>query len=267
MRKTILFLLTFFSILALIFRFSSQIVDRVFHSNLRSGVRIESNVAAQVTIDSKSAGTTPYKDDNAIAGEHKIALTSDSGTWQGYVTFNQGTLTVINRELAAKESSASGEIITLEKGAGVTLLSQPTGSEVEIDGKDVGATPLSLPTLSAGEHLFLISHQDFLKRSIRAVATDGYKLDLNVDLATDVSASTPVPVATPTPAPGSRVEILETPTGFLRVRSEASLNSSEIYRVAPGDTLDLLDEQTGWYKVQLPNNQTGFVSTSYAKKI
>jgi uncharacterized protein YgiM (DUF1202 family) len=36
--------------------------------------------------------------------------------------------------------------------------------------------------------------------------------------------------------------------------------------VAPGDKLIFLDEQAGWYKVELENGKVGWVSGEYATK-
>jgi uncharacterized protein YgiM (DUF1202 family) len=59
---------------------------------------------------------------------------------------------------------------------------------------------------------------------------------------------------------------LQTPTGFLRVRDQASLNGAEIGQVKPGETYALLDEQTGWYQIKLTNGKTGWISSQYAQK-
>lgn len=63
-----------------------------------------------------------------------------------------------------------------------------------------------------------------------------------------------------------KVKIAPTPTGFLNVRSSPSTSSSVVDKVNPGETYDLLEEQSGWYKIKLPSGQ-GWVSSQYAKKI
>jgi uncharacterized protein YgiM (DUF1202 family) len=63
------------------------------------------------------------------------------------------------------------------------------------------------------------------------------------------------------------VLILQTPTGFLRVRDQASLNGAEIGQIKPGETYQLLDDKTtGWYQIQLTNGKTGWISSQYAQK-
>lgn len=89
----------------------------------------------------------------------------------------------------------------------------------------------------------------------------------------------PTPTRTPSPSPTSsqqtrnvrKVEILDTPTGFLRVREEPSTSSSEIGRAKPGDRFSVLDvRDVGggiWYKIAFTETQDGWISGQYAKKI
>jgi uncharacterized protein YgiM (DUF1202 family) len=71
------------------------------------------------------------------------------------------------------------------------------------------------------------------------------------------------------------VEILSTPTGFLRVREEPSSLGKEIGQVEPGKNYVLVetDEKTGWFKIEyLPaqageDGKVGWISNQYAKKL
>jgi uncharacterized protein YgiM (DUF1202 family) len=62
--------------------------------------------------------------------------------------------------------------------------------------------------------------------------------------------------------------VKDTPTGFLRVRSQPSTGSSEIGRVNPGETYKLLQSQTSWYQIQVSLSATssGWISSEYATK-
>lgn len=89
---------------------------------------------------------------------------------------------------------------------------------------------------------------------------------------------TPKQTGTPTPTPKKsltptkagttgkqKVEILDTPNGFLRVRSSNSTTASEVSRVKTGDVLDYVSEDNGWYEVKLADGRTGWVSADYAE--
>jgi hypothetical protein len=73
----------------------------------------------------------------------------------------------------------------------------------------------------------------------------------------------------PTPAiPKPYVSILDTPTGFLRVRSLPSVSGTEVGQVIPGENYPLLETaDSGWYliKVQLEATSSGWISPQYAK--
>ncbi|MBI2022723.1 PEGA domain-containing protein [Candidatus Daviesbacteria bacterium] len=270
MRKAVIILLTFISIIALILRFGSKPLIKTLGLEPRAGLRVESDQKSKVTINGQEVGSTPYQNQNLKEGEYQVSLkkeeaTSSSGlVWQGYVKLYGGTVTVVNRELSEKQSQASGEIITLEKGKGVTVISNPSSAQVLIDGKAVGRTPISISSIAPGEHQFLISKENFLKRSIRVTLEDGYNLTLNVDLAQDEVDLTKI-VTVPIKET-QQVIVTQTPTGFLRVREEANLNSKEVARVAPGDTLTLLEEIPNWNRVRLPDGKEGYVSSSYTEK-
>lgn len=62
------------------------------------------------------------------------------------------------------------------------------------------------------------------------------------------------------------VTILDTPTGFLRIRTEPTTVASEAGRLSPGDKVMLMEEKTGWYKITTDKNIIGWISTQYAKK-
>lgn len=64
-----------------------------------------------------------------------------------------------------------------------------------------------------------------------------------------------------------QVEILQTGTGWLRVRSGPSLGDSEIAKVNVGEKHEFLEEQGAWYKIKLPEGTEGWISSQYAKKV
>ena len=171
MKKLLFSFFLFLSILLLLLRFSSFIESRIPFFQAKAGIRVESNKIGRVLIDGKNVGKTPVQAEDLKEGTHLVELTSDLGSWKGYVNVSGGTLAVINRELAPTVASSSGEVITLEKGNSITIISTPSGAEVTIDGKNVGKTPLTTSGVSVGEHLFVIKHPNYLERSIRAATT------------------------------------------------------------------------------------------------
>ena len=269
MRKVLVIILVFLSVVLLILRFGSKPLMEVLGIKERAGLRIEANKGVKVVINDKEVGETPFQNEDLEVGEYHILLkdseSSSSATlWQGFVELNQGTLTVVNRDLAEDMSSSSGEVITLEKGVGAVIVSNPPGAQVLVDGKDEGLTPLYLSNLSAGEHQFIINKTNFLKRSIRATAVSDFKLSLVVDLAITEADLTKLQT---TPLQSTQMVVIKnTPTGFLRVRETASANAKEVAQLKPGESVVLLEELANWYRIRLADNKEGYIASQYAEK-
>ncbi len=267
----LLLIFTFMSVVALVLRYGSEPVANFLGIRERAGIRIESNPLATVLINNQEVGKTPYDSDQLEIGEQLIELKAVDEqnpnqvfAWKGNVVLNPGTVTVVNRDLSVIDATASGEIISLEPGKGAIIISTPSEAEVTIDGKDVGRTPLRIDELAAGDHVFIIGRPNYLKRSIKASLVEGFRLNLMVDLAlseADLTSINTEPVNVT-----QQVVIKATPTGFLRVRSEATVNSTEIGRLNPGTTVVLLEELPSWYRIRLSDGKEGYISTSYADK-
>lgn len=264
MKKTTIWVLVLISILVLLVRFADKGVEALLGIKQKSGISVLSNPqGAVVFLDEVEAGKTPFEDKNLEVREYKVKLDKDGSVWQGKVKMSAGTVSVINRDLAKDPSSQSGEVLSLSKGEGLTVISNPAESEIGAEGKVLGKTPLTVD-LQAGEHTILVSHPNYSKRSIRVNLPSGFNLTVSVDLA--LSEADLTTVATPAIKVTQEVKVLNTPTGFLRVRDKPSLNGKEITRVKPGDILILLEELAGWVRVRLSDNTEGYVSSAYVEK-
>lgn len=264
MKKIIIWFLVLISVIALLLRFSGKWTKDFFDIRQTSGISILSTPSeATVFLDGKEVGKTPYENQSLDTKTYRIKLIKDKASWSGVAKLTTGTITVINRDLAADPASAAGESLTLEKGKGLTIISNPSGADIEIDGKIYGKTPFTV-SLDAGEYTILASYANYLKRSLRANLPDNFNLIVSIDLALSeadlTTVTTPVIVQTP------EVVVKQTPTGFLRVRDKPNLNGKEIAQVKPGDTLVFLEEQGAWNRIRLPSGQEGFVSAAYVEK-
>lgn len=262
MKKSFFYFVVTLSILVLAARFGLKPASELLGYQSKAGVKITSVPEAMVSIEGVAAGKTPYQNEDLKPGNYKIKIEESGAFWEGTVSLTSGTLSIINREIAPSVASSSGEILTLYPGKGAVIASSPPGSEVEIDGRVYGKTPLSVSDLTPGDHTFVLSHSSYLKRSIRASLPPKMSLHIAVDLAISEINLT-VPAA---PVVSSSLVIKQTPTGFLRVREKPSLNAKEVGRVAPGDTVTLVEELSGWVKIKLENDIEGYVSSQYVQK-
>lgn len=270
MKKVVLIVLVFISLISILIQFGSKPLGQVLGAYSRAGLQIDSNIKTKVLINDQEMGETPFMNSEMKEGEVLVTLqpeevgTVSATPWKGYVKLNPGTLTVVNRNIESSAQASSGEVITLEKGKGVTVVSTPSEAEVTVDGIVMGRTPITLSDLTAGDHQFILNKENFIKRSIRAKLVDGYNLVLTVDLAiaeADLTKLPTVPISST-----AQVVVKNTPTGFLRVRSTASSNGQEVGQVKPGDVLTMLEEIPGWYRVRLNDGKEGYISSAYAQK-
>lgn len=264
MKKTLFWIFILISILVLLIRYSSNAAELFLGIKEKSGISVLSTPnEATVFLDGNEIGKTPFEDRNLEVREYNVKLEKEEASWQGKVKLTAQTLTIVNRDLAKDQASSSGEILTLDKGRGVTVVSNPSGAEVEIDGKVFGKTPLNI-NITSGEHIINLSYPNYLNRSIKVTLPNNFNLTVSVDLALSDADLTTIsaPVITQTP----EVIVKQTPTGFLRVRDKGSLLGKEIAQVKPGDTLILLEELSGWDRVRLPDGTEGYVSSTYVEK-
>jgi hypothetical protein len=192
------------------------------------------------------------------------------------------------------------------QSAELSIITTPDKAAVSIDGTDRGTAPLIIRDLNPGNYELTVSAIGYLPRTVKVKSTAGYKLNAVFNLASSgVTPTNPSPIPSPStepsgsgkasPSPSSKtsplsspkassgaspktstkpkssptkpyVEILDTPTGFLNVRKDASTSSEVITRVNPGETYSLLDEQGDWYKIEYETDKTGWISNQYAKK-
>ena len=264
------------------------LVKNIFFSTvLPAALSINTFPKADVYLNDAKVGATPFSDEKLTAGDYVVKLLATDGssaTWTGKVHLTSETLTYINRNLARDDSLSAGETLSLEKLAGdtdseIAVISNPTNAAVKLDGKDSGPTPLTLKNVTVGDHEIAVSAPGFLDRFIRGRTVAGYRLNIAVQLAKSTVAATAsaTPAATASAATTSAggqtatpdkpyVVIKNTPTGWLRVRLGPSTTATEAGKVNPGEKYPLLDEQSGWDQIKLPD-KTGWVSDSYVEKI
>ena len=243
------------------------------------GVLIDTNPVSNVYINDIFVGKTPYKNTRQ-AEEITIKLVPSLPNLVAYETrliLVPGIETIVRREFGESEQTSSGDVISFDriegKEVGLIIISTPENAQVSVDGIPQGFTPYKNSSISPAQHQITIRAPGYTDRVMTVKTLAGYRLSLYAKLAKSVEALT---AATPVSKIITYVEILKTPTGFLRVRTAPGTAGSEIAQVKPGDKYIFLsdDAATGWMEIQyeasaagLPNGITGWVSGQYAKKV
>lgn len=255
-----------------------------FFLNQNSGkgaLQVTANPKSNVYLNGKPIGQTPLckcdLPDMLKVGDYTIRLQPlDSGflPFEEKITINQSVLTVIDR-IFGKDAASEGNIITLtplgdKKATQLLAISFPDNASVYIDSNQAGQTPLLKKDLTISDHEIKFTKQGYREKAIRIRTVLGYKLSVTAYLGLEEGSAkeaqvTPKISVTPTVAV-STVLILQTPTGFLRVRESNSVSAAEIARVLPGETFELVSQDSGWFEIKLSDGSTGWISSQYAKK-
>lgn len=288
--KKVFFLVLLISMFAAAGLFFYQFFLR---SNEKGALQVTASPQSKVYLNGEYLGTTPLcrcpkSDDLGVkdvqemlpVGEYTIRLVPSSknfSEFQEKITIEKSVLTVVDRKFA-EGASSEGVVISLtsieDKNENVlTIVSIPDGANVYVDDAKKGKTPLQLKSLTESDHTLTISKDGYKTKSVRIRATNGYALVAKGYLGIDPSFVTGVldtasSSATPTPSIVlAKVRILETGTGFLRVRDQSSLGGNEIGRVLPGEEYAILEEEPGWYQITLATGEKGWISAQYAEKV
>lgn len=247
-------------------------------SKKEAAVKLVSHPNAQVYINGKQAGTTPYENDSLSAELTTFKLVPDNSDqfWQRDLDLTPNAQTIVNWNFDSEDEEQFGSVLYLEKistpnQADLLVTCKPESCSVKIDGQLQGQAPINIEQVGAGEHTITVSQPGYQTQEVTARTIKNYRLVVEMELAEKESPSTNQPQATPTPDLPStdlpKVRILQTPTGWLRVRQGPSTGNPEVAKIDPGEEFVLLDEQEDWYKIEYEEGKEGWVSATYAEKI
>lgn len=105
--------------------------------------------------------------------------------------------------------------------------------------------------------------------SVLGAQTPQVQPQLRVTSATSPVATPLQATAQPIPSPTTdpvqnMIKITNTPTGFLNVRIQPSLDAAIISKVYPGENYVYTSTQNGWYLIQLKSKHYGWIDGQYA---
>lgn len=247
----------------------------------KGALQVTATPKSQVFLNKTLIGETPLckcdLPEMIPVGEYTIKLVPKQeglSSFEEKINITKSVLTVVDRTFGVgatgEGSSITLDPLTQKEETELLVLSFPDKTEVFLDSNPEGVTPLRLTDVTESDHEITVKKAGYREKSIRIHAVAGYRLTAIVHLGIDITSPTPTPATLQASVSASlsvaKVVILETPTGFLRVRDSNSLLGEEIARVSPGEEFPLLDEQQGWYRILLPSGKEGWISAQYAKR-
>lgn len=128
---------------------------------------------AEVYIDGWQSGIAPTIISEILPGNHQVTLSSRGyDNWSHIVSVGSGRMSAINAELVAtKEITGSLAVIT-----------NPQGAEIFIDGDFKGVSPITIPGLSPGTHLVLLTLKEYANTTTNISITGGQTQKYTVEL-------------------------------------------------------------------------------------
>lgn len=233
-------------------------------------------------------------------------VATETASWSDKIKIFKGTATVVRIDLGKSSLDTSAQIFYVIKSENKDLKDnegeieidvEPAGSTIQIDRDEKGISPSLITPVARGEHELTVSSPGFFPRTEKINIEAGYKTVAKIKLAINqdyknmdilrrefdeknasesaAAASSEAILSIPSktsPTPASKVVgktyiiISDTPTGFLRVRSEPSIGASESAQVNPKSRFEVIEEKTGWYKIMYEKDKYGWVYSQYAEK-
>jgi len=285
MARKLLFLLAVVLITAGLFLFA-KVLDS-FKNPGKGALQITTNVKSKVFLNGIDIGTAPFckctESETIKAGIYDLRIEPENTALAAFstkVSINGGVLTAVERTFLPG-AYASASILTLEKitteKPELVITSLPDQAIVTVDSAAKGITPFQANDLSDSEHELKITKDGFQEKTLQIQLRNNHRLIVELYLGTQASdEELKKEVTEEEPKETTegevinevtqKITILDTPNGFLRVRSGAGTNFPEITRVNTGEEFDLLSEDSGWVEIQVDENTTGWISSEFTQK-
>lgn len=264
------------SVLVLLFFIGGLLFFVGYFSPKPGGIKIETTPNSSVFINGNLVGQTPYESTFKM-GKIVLRLVPQGSEepllpYETSLIITSGIETVVSRNFAEREDKASGYVISFEKlkskNTEFKASSQPENAQVLIDGVSKGFSPYETSSIAPAMHKLEVKFPGYKDFTVTIKTIAGYRLILYAKLAKD-------DIGNEVPSDNQNqktVTILNTPTGYLRVRTKPGDSGSEIAQVKTGEKYVYIDTdvETGWVEIQyqapkegMPSGITGFVSGEY----
>lgn len=277
MRKFLLFIIPLLTSIGI---FSGLLIWLNNNSN-KGYLQVTSNPVSKVYLNGKFVGNTTFcecdpKNPVLPVGGYVVKIVPDKDNLKPFeekIKINKFALTVVDRTFSDIDNS-EGSVVNLfalddKKAVEAEIISIPEKANVFLDDSPIGFTPLLLKNLSEGNHNLRVTLKNHKDKFLKIKTIKGYKLASVVYLGLNPSLANLAATGSAQLSKG-KVIILDTPTGFLRVREDDSVSSAQIGLVNPGEIYELLDERDDWFEIKIGTQEgkitKGWISSSYAQK-
>lgn len=240
----------------------------------KTEIEISSVPVAKIIIDDQEMGTTStsYKNNELKPGEISLKLIPEDESlvpWSTKVKLNNLVTTVVNRKFGSEDKYGSGYVMYMEEigkkeEASLIVNSLPAEAAITIDGQIMGLTPNKIEKMVEGDRQVVVSYPGYESQTVFVKMRKGYQVVMDVQLALKKSEVVEEVAEEMVAIEVDKVKILETGTGWLRVRSEPSLAGVEVAKVDVDEEYELLNKEDDWYEIRVGEETSGWISSDYA---
>ena len=273
----------------------------------RAGLQvITADVGADILLDGKQVGTTPYLNKELKNRTYQLEIRPHDAAlipYQTQVTLKKGLLTIVTWKPGSRPETSGGVIYEMsplrrKESTELAITTIPDGAIITVDGESKGFAPVLADQLSPGEHRYEVSLPSYETQRNTINVLAGYRMSVTVKLAkqdwsqleTASGSAVPTPLhpdllsatasAQPATASAQQTPTVAFPkvqiksTGYfvggkegVRIRQAASASSPELGFALVGAEYPYRSvQEDGWYNITF-QNQSGWVTSQYAKLI
>jgi len=137
---------------------------------------------AVVTFDGVYQGTTPVIITDVLPGNHEISLDYHGyALWKQTISVGSSQTTAVNANLVVSTGSANTGTLT--------VITDPPGAQISIDGNIKGVSPATIPGLTAGTHSLFLKLENYYDLSTTVTITAGGTQNYTTGLRKAISPS------------------------------------------------------------------------------
>lgn len=239
----------------------------------------------KVYIDNTEVGRTPYSADNLSEGEYNLKLEKNGYELQeARIKIQKGYKLNVSVKLfpavtPAKVELLEGSTNLYDINSGDSMVTSDTSSWVKGIIYWNRTRGINLQGSGVNKELVFSYFIDYNGKVYdrEGKETDPSKLKLESGVkgaylrkSSEAGLSDAAKTAAGligTVSTGKKAKIIETGTGWLRVRDAAGLSGEEVGKVDVGKEYALLEEGTGWVKIKVSAELEGWVSSTYVEII
>lgn len=265
----------------------------------QGGLKIDTSMPATVYLDDKNMGSTPFILNPLDVKKYQLRVVPTDGSLVPYETVVKvfsNFETTVDWQFATTGDASSGFIFEEGKAnsaklAELEIVTSPDNVPISINGKNEGFSPLVLDKLTQGDYKLELQAPGYISSSRDVRLIQGKRLVITAKLARKpLAIATPsaqlaplptpspsaVPKATPKSMPSATIttakpyiEVLDTPTGYLKVRGGPSTMFPVLGQLDIGDTVPYDGQETvdHWFKIAYEATNSAWVSGQYSKLV